>query len=99
MYQNTLWHMFQTFMAILSFTNTVMLHGYIEDYLKNIFNFWTGYTILLAWDNLRLIIRQAFFEMRKLFQTGYTSISCSKIEHILYNLVFTTKSNLMIPRF
>jgi len=27
------------------------------------------------------------------FKTGHTSIYCSKIEHMSYNLIFTTKFN------
>jgi hypothetical protein len=44
-----------------------------------------------VWGSLCLINRQAFYERRKLFQTGY--ITCSNIEHISYNLIFTTKFN------
>ena len=43
------------------------------------------------WNNLRLISRTAVYEKRTLFLTRYTSITCSKISNISYNLIFTAK--------
>ena len=50
----------------------------------------------MAWGNLRLIKREAVYEKRKLFQTRLYLIykyNLFKIEHIPYNLIFTTKLN------
>ena len=33
------------------------------------------------------------YQMLNIEQPGYTRITCSKIENILYNLIFTTKFN------
>ena len=45
----------------------------------------------MVWNNLRLISRTAVYEKRKLFLTRYTSITCSNISNISYNLIFTAK--------
>jgi hypothetical protein len=51
----------------------------------------------LVWGSLRLINREVAYEKRKMTQTrlylGYTSITCSTISNIPYNLIFTTKFN------
>jgi len=47
------------------------------------FNFWTGYTILPGWGQFTLNNPLQFMK----------SITCSKIEHIPYNLILTTKLN------
>jgi hypothetical protein len=51
------------------------------------------YDITWFWDSLRLINSETVYEKRKLFQTRLynASITCSKIEHINYNLICTTK--------
>ena len=46
----------------------------------------------MVWGSLPLINHEAVYEKSKLLQT-YTSIICSKIENIPYNLIFTTKFN------
>ena len=49
-------------------------------------NFWTGYTI---WPGLgRFMLKSVICS-----EPGYTSITCSKISNIPYNLIFTTKFN------
>jgi hypothetical protein len=78
------------FTCTLSMTVIVIISLY---YLRNIWNCWTGYTIYPGLGQFTLFINH---EKRKLTQTrlpGYTTITCSTISNIPYNLIFTTKFN------
>ena len=65
---------------------------FLNIYLRNIWNCWTGYTIYAGLGQFTLINRETVYEKRKLTQTRLY-ITCSTISYILYNLIFTTKLN------
>ena len=47
----------------------------------------------LVWGSLRLITAKRFMKSVNFSKPGHTSITCTKISNIPYNLIFTTKFN------
>ena len=65
-----------------------------RNYLRNILNFLEQVIRYnLVWGSLRLIKCEAVYDSVNCSKPGYTSITCSQIKNIPYNLIFTTKVN------
>ena len=81
-------------------TTSISRFSTFKEYLKLLNRLYYIIRYNLVWVSLHLINREAVYEKYKLTETRlykynlfYTSITCSTISNIPYNLIFTTKFN------